>query len=86
MSEKSIEQRIKKVLTREAMVERKSQDIDNKAKLIDELGLDSVQIVELIAGIEDEFGITVEDDELNLELFESVESLAHFIRTKAKKP
>jgi acyl carrier protein len=85
MVEKSMEHRVKVVLTREAMVERKPQDIDDKAKLIDELGLDSVQIVELIAGLEDEFGITVEDEELNLELFESVDSIAAFLRKKTHK-
>ena len=82
MADQSIEDRIKVVLSREAMVELKPADIPENAKLIDTLGLDSVRIVELIVGIEDEFGIAIADEDLSLELFENVTSLAAFIRTR----
>ena len=64
------------------MVDLKPGDIPENANLIDNLGLDSVRIVELIVGIEDEFGIAIADEDLSLELFESVTSLAKFIRTR----
>jgi acyl carrier protein len=82
MADQSIEDRIKVVLSREAMVDRKPGDIPENARLIDDLGLDSVRIVELIVGIEDEFGVAIPDEELSLELFESVASLARFIRSR----
>ena len=82
MADHDIEDRIKLVLSREAMVERKPADIPGNANLIDDLGLDSVRIVELIVGIEDEFGIVIADEDLSLELFESVTSLATFIRSR----
>jgi len=80
----SIEDRVKTVLSREAMVGRKPADIGTDAKLIGELGLDSIQIVELLGGLEDEFGISLEDEELSMELFESVRSLAAFIRRRVQ--
>ena len=82
MANQSIEDRIKLVLSREAMVDRKPGDIPENAKLIDSLGLDSVRIVELIVGIEDEFGIVIADEDLSLELFESVTSLARYVRAR----
>lgn len=82
MPDNTIEDRIKMVLTREAMVHKKPEEISNVASLIGNMGLDSIQIVELITGLEDEFDISMEDEELSLELFENVNSLAKFIRRK----
>ena len=84
MADQSIEDRIKLVLSREAMVDRRPADIPETARLIDDLGLDSVRIVELIVGLEDEFGIVIADEDLSLELFENVTSLATFIRAKTQ--
>ena len=82
MSELTTEQRIKTLLTREAMVEGDPNAIDDGAALIEDLALDSIQIVELIGAIEDEFDIVMDDDELTLEVFESVRSLAQFVKQK----
>jgi acyl carrier protein len=86
MADQSIEDRIKLVLSREAMVDRKPGDIPEHARLIDNLGLDSVRIVELIVGLEDEFGMVIADEDLSLELFENVASLARFIRARTITP
>lgn len=42
----------------------------------------SLTITTIIASIEDELDCTVDDDELTIELFESVGSLAAFIASK----
>lgn len=44
--------------------------------------LDSFGVVQLVAAIEDRFGITIEDDEFGPELFETVGSLADFVDAK----
>lgn len=46
------------------------------------LELDSVELLELIVGIEEAFRTTVEDDELTPELFASIGSLGRFVREK----
>ena len=46
------------------------------------MDLDSMATLEIIAAIEEAFGITVEDDELTAELFDSVEVLAEYVATK----
>lgn len=44
--------------------------------------LDSVAVVAVITEIEDRFGITVEDDEISAETFETMGSLCNFVERK----
>jgi len=43
---------------------------------------DSMTVVTVITGIEEHFGIEVQDDELDAATFETVGSLADFVETK----
>ena len=44
--------------------------------------LDSMAVATVIAGVEDRFGIFVEDDEISAETFETLGSLVAFVETK----
>jgi acyl carrier protein len=44
--------------------------------------LDSMAVVALITGMEERFGITAEDDEIDGSIFASVSSLVSFVETK----
>lgn len=44
--------------------------------------LDSMAVATVIAGVEDRFGIFVEDDELSADVFRSVGTLAGFVDRK----
>jgi acyl carrier protein len=46
--------------------------------------LDSIAVVTVIAGIEDRFGIAVEDDDISAETFDTVGSLCKFIEHKRR--
>lgn len=50
------------------------------------LGFDSVVIVELIAIIEDQFGFTFARDELDMEMFTNLQTLASFLHKKSIPP
>lgn len=43
---------------------------------------DSMAVVTVVTAIEDRFGITIEDDEITAEIFETVGSLTRFIEGK----
>lgn len=43
---------------------------------------DSMAVVSVVASLENEFGITVNDDELSADIFETVGSLARFVTAK----
>jgi acyl carrier protein len=45
--------------------------------------LDSMAVVNVIAALEDRFGFTVEDDEINGATFASLGSLVSFVREKS---
>jgi acyl carrier protein len=44
--------------------------------------LDSMAVVSVIAGLEERFGITVDDDDLDGQTFESVGTLCEFVEGK----
>jgi acyl carrier protein len=46
--------------------------------------LDSFGVVQLVAALEDKFGITVDDDEFGADIFETVGSLADFVEAKLR--
>ena len=45
-------------------------------------GFDSMAVVSLLTALEEEFGITVEDDEISADVFETVGSLEKFVNDK----
>ncbi len=56
----SIEQRVKDVVAEQLDV---SGDIDNNASFIDDLGADSLDTVELVMSLEEEFDCEIPDDQ-----------------------
>lgn len=43
---------------------------------------DSMAVVSVVTALEEQFGITVEDDEISAEMFETVGSLTRFVEQK----
>jgi acyl carrier protein len=56
----SIEQRVKKVVAEQL---DRSEDIDNNASFIDDLGADSLDTVELVMSLEEEFNCEIPDEQ-----------------------
>jgi acyl carrier protein len=58
-------------------------DIDDAAPLFgDGLGLDSIDALELVIGIEKTFGVRIQDEEVGTRAFASVDALVEFLRGK----
>ncbi len=57
----SIEERVKKIICEQLDVDEK--DVVPKASFVDDLGADSLDQVELIMAMEEEFGISIPDDD-----------------------
>ncbi|MEP0774063.1 MAG: acyl carrier protein [Acidobacteriota bacterium] len=56
-------------------------DIDDAAPLFgDGLGLDSIDALELVIGIEKEFGVRIQDEDVGSKAFASVNALVDFLR------
>ena len=55
---------------------------DDEPLFGDGLGLDSIDALELVLGVEQEFGVKIEDEEVGAKVLESVSSLARFVTAK----
>ena len=60
MSENSIESRVRKIVVEHLGVEE--DKVTKDASFIDDLGADSLDIVELVMAFEEEFGVEIPDD------------------------
>lgn len=57
------------------------EEIDNAAPLFgDGLGLDSIDALELVIGIEKEFGVRIQDEDVGSKALASVDALVDFLR------
>ncbi|GAA0442456.1 hypothetical protein Aca07nite_63300 [Actinoplanes capillaceus] len=64
-------------------IEDRAATLDAATPLLGSLPeLDSMAVLEIVAGIEERFGISVDDDEVTAELFETLGSLAAFVDEK----
>lgn len=76
--------RIKRLIVERLKLEMDPEEIGDADPLFGEgLGLDSIDALELVLGLEQEFGVKIEDEEVGGEALASVDSLAAFVRDKA---
>ena len=74
---------VKAVLVETLGVEDRAATIDASTPLLGSLPeLDSMAVLELVPALEQRFGITVDDDDVTAEVFESLGSLTGFVREK----
>lgn len=80
MSEKSIEERVKHIIVEQLGV--KPEQISTEAKFIEDLGADSLDTVELVMALEEEFGKEIPDAEA--EKLQSVGDVIRYVEGSAK--
>ncbi len=78
MSDKSIEERVKDIIVDQLGVSADSVTPD--AKFVEDLGADSLDTVELVMALEEEFDVEVPDDEA--EKLQAVKDVVSFITSK----
>jgi acyl carrier protein len=83
MPDPTTARRVKELIVRRLKLEIDPTTIQDDAPLFGEgLGLDSIDALELVLGLEQEFGIKVEDEEVGVKAFASVNALVDFIEQK----
>ena len=80
MSDKPIEQRVKDIIVEQLGV--KPDQVGPAAKFIEDLGADSLDTVELVMALEEEFGIEVPDEQA--EKLQSVGDVIKYVEENAK--
>jgi len=76
----SVEQRVREIVAEQ--LERDVNEVTNSASFIDDLGADSLDIVELVMKMEEEFGIEIPDEEA--EKIKTVNDVVQYITTHKK--
>jgi acyl carrier protein len=76
-----IKLRIKQVLVDRLKLDRAPESIGDAEPLFgpEGLGLDSIDALELVLGVEQEFGVKIENEEVGSEALSSVDRLADFV-------
>ncbi len=83
MIKENLARRVKELIVRRLKLDIDPLTIQDNAPLFGEgLGLDSIDALELVLGIEQEFGIKVEDEEVGVKALASVNALCDFIEQK----
>jgi acyl carrier protein len=83
MANENLAPRVKDLIVRRLKLDIDPAAIEDDAPLFGEgLGLDSIDALELVLGLEQEFGIKVEDEEVGVKAFASVNALVDFIEQK----
>lgn len=68
------------IIERLKLEEITAEDIDADAALFGEgLGLDSIDALELVIGLEKEYGVSIPDAEVGKQVFQSVRTIAQYI-------
>lgn len=73
--------RIRRLIVDRLRLEVEADSIDDAAPLFTEegLGLDSIDALELVLGIEQELGVRIDDEEMGAQALSSVDALAEFV-------
>jgi len=84
MGETSLHRKVKQLIIDRLQLEGMTPDnIADAAPLFgDGLGLDSIDALELVIGIEKTFGVRIQDEEVGAKAFASVDALVDFMRSK----
>jgi acyl carrier protein len=85
VAQKSIEQTVKEIMVERLYLKIKPEEIRDETPIMEELGVDSVSVFEIVVGLEEEYGISMEDDEFRIQTFRTPRSIADFVRRKLKE-
>ena len=81
MAEKSIEEKVKDIIVEQLGVN--AEQVTPRAFTIEDLGADSLDIVELVMAFEEEFGVAVPDEDA--EKLQTVGDVIKYIEEKSSK-
>jgi len=81
MSE-DLRKQIKEMIVERCFLDMAPDAIQDDASLMEDVGLDSVQILEVVVGLEETFGVTFEDADFDVENFSSVAAIAGYVQDR----
>ena len=84
MDKETLKSELKRLIVETLRLEDVEPDTirDEEPLFVEGLGLDSIDALELVVAIEKNYGVLIEDEEVGIEAFASIEALSDFIMGK----
>lgn len=79
---KSVLGKIEQIIIDHLKLDKKPGELDTAQDFLAEYGLNSVDALELLLTIEKEFDIEIDDEDLNADLINSINSLSQYVANK----
>jgi acyl carrier protein len=81
-SAEELKPQIKEMIVERLFLNVAPGDIADDANLMETYNIDSVNLFEIVVGLEEQFEVTLEDDDFNIETFSTVDNIARFVEAK----
>ena len=82
MDTATVEAKLKEMIVERLFLSVAPTDIETDASLVDKYGVDSVCLLELVVGLEEAFGLVIEDGDFDVRNFISVAALRRFVESR----
>jgi len=82
LPEPRVEDQIKAMIVDRLMLPAQPGEVGDDDDLIKKWNVESVQLMEIVMGLEELFGITLGDDEFSIKKFRTVKGIAGVVREK----
>ena len=80
--EGQLKQQLKTMIVERLFLKVNPEEIPDDANLMETYGVDSVNIFEIVVGLEDEFGISLAEEDFSIEAFATVDGIAELVTRK----
>ena len=77
----SVEEKVKHIIVEQLGVDE--DEVKSEASFVDDLGADSLDVVELVMALEEEFSVQIDPDDVGPENFESVNAICDYLSERA---
>lgn len=84
-SPEKLQGRIAEIIVERLFLDVEAADLPAGESLTDAHGIDSVRLFDVVVGLEEDFGISFADEELTLDNFDTVSSIAARVQGKQEQ-
>lgn len=82
MSDKQLKQQIKEMIVERLFLDVDPDAIADDENLMENYEIDSVNLFEIVVGLEEQFEISFEDEDFSVDLFATINNLAEYVEQK----
>lgn len=82
MSDEQLKQQIKEMIVERLFLDADPGGIADDENLMENYEIDSVNLFEIVVGLEEQFEISFEDEDFSVDLFATINNLAEYVEQK----